>query len=106
MSSKIRTISLLGIDGSGKSTLSKSLKEYLEKLNFKVSIVPFHHWLFAHKLKTIFGKSIDRGRKSMDVPYRQKSYFSLSSVLKPIIAFIDNIFFFYINNFLMEIIIS
>jgi len=93
-----KTISFLGIDGSGKSTVSAIVEEEIKKLGFNTKIVPFHRWLFSHKLKEKFGVSIDKGRESMVIPYRQNNKLSISAIVKPLIAFIDNLFF-YIKNF-------
>ncbi|AGB04688.1 thymidylate kinase [Aciduliprofundum sp. MAR08-339] len=87
------TISLLGIDGAGKSTLSKRLKEELEKKGYRVRIVPFHYWVFADKLKMKYWKVVDKDRETVLKPYEPKP-FSLSAILKPIIALMDNILFY------------
>ncbi|VBB43651.1 hypothetical protein TRIP_B300036 [uncultured Desulfatiglans sp.] len=44
---KANKITFLGIDGSGKSTLARMLTEYLEAREIKVTLVPFHKWVFA-----------------------------------------------------------
>ena len=94
--SKGFSIVLLGLDGSGKTTLSKLLKKELEK-EYSVKIIPFHKWVFSNKLKYFFGRRIDKSRLDMNKPYEPiKS--SLSSLIKPIIAYIDNVCFFLINR--------
>ena len=50
---KSNYIVLQGLDGSGKSTLSRILAEELST-NYETKIVPFHKWLFSHKLKSFF----------------------------------------------------
>ena len=87
------TISLLGIDGGGKSTISKILKKELEKIGYKVRIVPFHYWVFADKLKMKYWKVVDKDRKTIARPYTPKS-FSLSATIKPLVALADNILFY------------
>ena len=87
------TISLLGIDGSGKSTISKKMKRDLEIKGYRVKIVPFHYWIFAHKLKKKFWKHIDIGRETTARPFTPKRS-SLSAIIKPLVALIDNIIFY------------
>lgn len=93
-------ITLLGIDGSGKSTLSLSLKKHYEARGFRVSIVPFHQWVFAafFRDRLGFGKLIDRGRKQGRKSYHKPSKRSLSSIIKPPIALLDNIIFYHVNK--------
>ena len=90
---KVFTVSLLGIDGSGKSTISKLLKKELEKQGYRVKIVPFHYWVFADKLKMKYWKVIDKGRESIQRPFCPNP-FSFSAIVKPIIALADNILFY------------
>ena len=90
---KTFTISLLGIDGAGKSTISKMLKKKLEKRGYKVRIVPFHYWVFADKLKMKYWKVVDKDRKTIAKPYTPRP-FSLSAILKPMVALADNILFY------------
>jgi len=92
----IKTIALLGIDGSGKSTTSKFLDEYLTNKGYVVKIIPFHKWVFANILRNIFGMYIDKGRKDRKSVFKPKRG-SFSSFIKPPIALIDNIIYFYIN---------
>jgi len=89
-------ISLLGIDGSGKSTQSKLLKKYLENKGYKVTIVPFHKWVFANffRDKLRFGKLIDQDRKPRKTSYYAPSKKSMSALIKPPVALIDNIIFY------------
>ena len=87
------TISLLGIDGSGKTTTSKELKLWLESNGNKVKIIPFHHWVFAENLKKKAWKTIDKGRPSIQRPYEPKKN-SLAAIIKPIVALVDNIIFY------------
>lgn len=93
---RIFTIALLGIDGSGKSTISKELKDWLETKGNKVKIIPFHYWVFADKLKKRTSKYIDKGRPSINRPYEPKKR-SFAGIVKPVIAFADNLLF-YIHN--------
>jgi len=92
-------IALLGIDGSGKSTIANELKIFFEKQGYDVKIVPFHKWVFADifrdKLK--LGKVLDTDRKSRNTPYAPSEK-SLSSYIKPPIAFIDNVLFYLMNR--------
>lgn len=92
-----KEIVFLGIDGSGKSTMSIMSKIYLEKKGFNVKIVPFHKWVFADFLRTVFGKVIDKDRKDRNSPYSPPPK-SFSSIIKPPIAFIDNIIFYILNK--------
>lgn len=90
-------IALLGIDGAGKSTMSKIIKEHLIFMGYNVTIIPFHKWVIADKLRNIFGKVLDKGRKdrkSQYIPPRK----SFAALIKPPIAFIDNILFYKINS--------
>lgn len=96
MIKKSFTIALLGIDGSGKSTIAKELKKWLITKGYKVRIVPFHHWVFAHKLRKKTWKVIDKDRPSIDKPYEPKKK-SFAAIIKPVVALIDNILF-YIHN--------
>ena len=90
------TIALLGIDGSGKSTISKELEQWLESKGNKVKIIPFHYWVFADKLKRRTWKYVDKDRPSIKRPYEPKKN-SIAALIKPFVAFVDNIFF-YIHN--------
>jgi dTMP kinase len=92
----INRIALLGIDGSGKSTMSKIIKEHLETLGYTVTIVPFHKWVIADKLRNVFGGVVDKGRKDRNSQYSPPPK-SFSAKIKPPIAFIDNILFYKMN---------
>jgi dTMP kinase len=96
VSRKTFTIALLGIDGSGKSTIGKDLKKWLNNKGYKVKIVPFHQWVFADKLRKRTWKVVDKDRPTIDRPYEPRSN-SFAAIIKPIIALIDNILF-YIHN--------
>jgi thymidylate kinase len=87
----------LGIDGAGKSTMANMSKAYIEEHGYNVRIVPFHKWVIAGYLRSIFGKSIDKGRKDRKSPYSppQKSF---AAFIKPPVAFIDNIIFHIVNK--------
>lgn len=93
-------ITLLGIDGSGKSTMSNRLKEHYEDKGYKVTLIPFHKWVFADffRDKLRFGKLIDRNRKQGRRSYYVPSKRSLSAIIKPPIALIDNMFFYLANR--------
>lgn len=97
MSKKAHTIALLGIDGSGKSTISMELKNFLESKGLAVQIIPFHKWVFAHYLKRSTSRVIEPSRPSLSKPYEPKPG-SVASVVKPIVAFIDNIMFNWLNR--------
>lgn len=92
-------IALLGIDGSGKSTIANELKSIFEEKGYDVKIIPFHKWIFADVFrdKFKFGKMLDRDRKGRDAPYAPSKK-SLSSYIKPPIAFVDNLLFYLINR--------
>lgn len=90
-------LALLGIDGAGKSTVSKELKVRLEAKGYEVRIVPFHKWVFADKLRTLFGGLIDRERAGRNAPY-SPSRRSFSSFIKPPVAFLDNLLFYWLNS--------
>lgn len=92
-------IALLGIDGSGKSTIANELKSIFEEKGYDVKIIPFHKWIFSDVFrdKFKFGKMLDRDRKGRNAPY-SPSKKSLSSYMKPPIAFIDNLLFYLINR--------
>lgn len=92
-----KRITLLGIDGSGKSTLAKQLKTELEKSGKIVKIIPFHKWVFADRIKKIMWKKADRYRNTIDTPYRPVNDL-FSSFFKPIIALLDNILFYLLNQ--------
>jgi len=92
-----KEIVMLGIDGSGKSTMSDMSKEYLGNKGFKVKIVPFHKWVIAGFLRSLFGKAIDKGRKDRKSPYSPPKK-SFPSFIKPPVAFIDNIIFHLLNK--------
>ena len=93
-------ITLLGIDGSGKSTLTKLLKEYCEGKGYKVTILPFHKWVFADffRDKLGFGKLLDKNRKPRKTSYYAPSKKSFSAIIKPPIALLDNIIFYMVNR--------
>ncbi len=93
---KVKTIALLGIDGCGKSTMSVVVKDTLESKGYSVKIVPFHKWVFAHKLRNLFGSIIDKDRVGRNAPYLP-SRKSFSSKIKPPIAFLDNLLFLLFN---------
>lgn len=93
MNNKTLTIALLGIDGSGKSTIANELKKWLESKGHRVKIIPFHKWVFAHKLKKKTWKYVDKDRPSIHRPYEPKKN-SFASIIKPLIALIDNILFY------------
>lgn len=92
-------IALLGIDGSGKSTIANELRSIFEEKGYDVKIIPFHKWIFADVFRDKFkiGKMLDRNRKGRDAPYAPSKK-SLSSYIKPPIAFIDNLLFYLINR--------
>jgi thymidylate kinase len=89
-------IAFLGIDGSGKSTVSDEFSKYLVQKGYDVKIVPFHKWVFADKLRSAFGRYIDKDRKDRNSPYSPQKK-SFSSFIKPPIAFIDNVLFYWLN---------
>lgn len=89
-------LALLGVDGSGKSTMSKVIKEHLEELGYIVTIVPFHKWVIADKLRNLFGGVVDKGRKDRNSQYSPPPK-SFSAKIKPPIAFLDNILFYRMN---------
>jgi len=93
----INRIALLGIDGSGKSTMSKLIKQHLERYGYSVTIVPFHKWVIADKLRNVFGRYIDKDRESRNKQYTPPPK-SLSAIIKPPVAFIDNLIFYRINS--------
>ena len=90
-------IAFLGIDGSGKSTISQEFSKYLVEKGYDVKIVPFHKWVFADKLRSVFGRYVDRDRKERNAPYSPKKK-SFSSFIKPPIAFIDNVLYYWLNS--------
>ena len=92
-------IALLGIDGSGKSTIANELKIIFEGRGYDVKIIRFHKWVFADVFrdKFKFGKMLDRDRKGRNAPYTPSKK-SLSSYIKPPIAFIDNLLFYLVNR--------
>jgi len=92
-------IVLLGIDGSGKSTISNMLQELLTLKGYTVKVVPFHKWVFADILRDNWGvgKIVDRGRTNRSYPFSPNKR-SIASFLKPPIAFIDNIIFYLMNK--------
>lgn len=80
---KIKTISISGLDGSGKSTLSKNLKNYLEKLGYKVKIVHFYHENIIYKVikrtglldRKLNNWTYDKSRKkSIEIKKKGKSF--------------------------------
>jgi len=92
-------IALLGIDGSGKSAIANKLKIIFEEKGYDVKIIPFHKWIFADVFrdKFKFGKMLDQDRQGRNAPYAPSKK-SLSSYIKPPIAFIDNLLFYLINR--------
>ena len=92
------TIAFLGVDGTGKSTHAEKLSSWLQERQIKCIIIPFHKWMFADILKRRIGKYVDRGRKPTSlIPYTPKKY-SLSALLKPPVAMLDNILMFYYSK--------
>jgi dTMP kinase len=92
-----RELVLLGIDGSGKSTMSAMAQAYLTAKGYNVKVVPFHKWVIAGFLRDLFGQAIDTGRKDRNAPYSPPPK-SFSAIIKPPIAFLDNIFFYWLNK--------
>jgi thymidylate kinase len=90
-------LALLGIDGSGKSTMAKYISDYLIEEGFEPIIVPFHNWVFADKLRNVFGKILDRGRVDRKSPYIPPKN-SLGTFIKPPVAFLDNVLFYLLNK--------
>jgi len=92
------TIAFIGIDGTGKSTHAEKISSWLQQNEIKCIIIPFHKWMFVDKLKTLFGKYVDSGRKQNSLsPYAPKKN-SLAALLKPPIALLDNILMFYFSK--------
>lgn len=90
------TIAFLGIDGTGKSTHSKKICSWLNENEIRCIIIPFHKWMFAGFLKKKFGDYVDKGREKKSLkPYMPKKY-SMAAMLKPLVAFIDNLIMFYL----------
>ena len=94
---KINKIALLGVDGSGKSTMSKILSKHLQNNGYNVKIIPFHKWVFAGFLRNIFGKFIDKNRSGRETVYKPQKK-SFSAFIMPPVAFIDNLLFLFINS--------
>lgn len=92
-----KEIVMLGIDGSGKSTMSDMSREHLERIGYKVKIIHFDKWIIAGFLRSLFGKAIDKDRKDRKSPYSPPKK-SFSSFIKPPVAFIDNIIFHLLNK--------
>jgi len=89
------TIAFLGIDGTGKSTHAEKINSWLQEKGIKCIIIPFHKWMFAGIFKKIFGNYVDKGRVNTSLkPYIPKRY-SMAGLIKPPVAFIDNILMFY-----------
>src|SRR3989337_1303974 len=82
---KCITIAFLGIDGSGKSTNAEKINAWLHENEIKCTIIPFHKWIFADKIKKRFGKYVDIGREKESIrPYTPPQY-SFPAVVKPLI---------------------
>lgn len=95
---KCVTIAFLGVDGTGKSTHAEKICDWLEENGMKCVIIPFHKWVFAGMLKSVFGRYVDKGREEKSLkPYSPKRY-SLSAIIKPPVALADNILMYYINK--------
>lgn len=88
---------ILGIDGTGKSTTSHRIISELSHDQLNVRVVPFHKWLFAGYLRDKFGGVVDHDRLDRNSPYSPRRN-SISSWVKPPIAFIDNILFYLLNK--------
>lgn len=71
--SLIKTVAIIGLDGSGKSTLSVSLKEYLDQLNIDSAIVHFYHDNLLYKFLKILGFFSDsQNTTQKTIPSRSK----------------------------------
>lgn len=73
------SVALLGIDGSGKSTHSKTTSGWLEGRGYRVKLMPFHTYLFVERLSSISGSV--RGRASA----RRKN------PIRPVFSLVDNL---------------
>ncbi len=90
-------IVFLGIDGAGKSTMVEHSRAYLKSQGYEAIIIPFHKWVFADKLRNVFGKALDKGRTGRNAPYSPKKN-SLAALSKPFVALLDNILFYWLNR--------
>ena len=61
-----------------------------------MEVVPFHKWIFAHKIRRRFIGAVDKGRPDINIPYEPRKN-SFASIIKPVIAFFDN-YLLYINS--------
>lgn len=73
------------------------MKSKLERKGYSVRIIPFHKWVFANKLRARFSKVVDTKRKDRNKPYVPRRN-SLAAIIKPPIAFIDNLLFYLTNR--------
>jgi dTMP kinase len=92
------TIAFLGIDGTGKSTHAEKLSSWLQENKISSIIIPFHKWMFAGILKRRIGKYVDSGRNPDTLRAYTPEKYSLSALLKPPVALLDNILMFYYSK--------
>ena len=93
----IVTIALLGIDGTGKSTHGKSISSWLKKNKVDSVIIPFHKWIFAHKLKKVTYDAMDRDFKKVLKTPKVMRKNSLAAIIKPVIQITDNILMYFLS---------
>lgn len=73
------TVALLGIDGSGKSTHSKTTGGWLEDRGYRVKLMPFHRYLFVERLSSI-STSVRMGASR-----------HTRNPLRPVLSLVDNL---------------
>ena len=91
------TIAFIGIDGSGKTTLSQKLKEELTKRGYSAVVTkPFDYLIFSPVFK-IIKKIIVSSKDAKENPFLKKKNKLLLFRLWPFLALIDHWLYFLIK---------
>lgn len=88
-------IALMGVDGSGKTTLSYLLKNLLEKKNKKVLVVKVFDYLILRYFLKVIKVLVNKKLKAHGFPAEKNK--KLVFKLWPLVAYFDNLLFYLIK---------